>query len=264
MDTKQEKDEQNIAPEVVSPVCAVSEEVPTETTQSAGAGSSSILPFYKDKRIVSATVVAILILVGAGYYTYAQRVNSQTVAIVNGHKISQTEYEDSVSLIEKNAVAQGIDLTQETIQKEVKNQALEILVNNALLISAANAAKIEVTDAEVQEKYDELATELGGEDALKSKMIEIGLTEEKLRSNIEERVLADKYIESKTSINALTVTDDEVAAFLDGIDAGENELPPLDEIKPQIEAQILSQKQQQVVADLISSLREDATIELKI
>jgi hypothetical protein len=42
------------------------------------------------------------------------------------------------------------------------------------------------------------------------------------------------------------------------------ELPPLDEIRPQIEAQILNQKQQQVVATIVAQLREEGDIDIRI
>ena len=95
-------------------------------------------------------------------------------------------------------------------------------------------------------------------------MAEVGLTEEKLRSNIAERILSDLYIESVTTIEDVKVSDEEVKEFLKSINTGDAKLPPLDEIRPQIEEQILGQKRQQIVTDLLAKLRSEGKVEIKI
>jgi hypothetical protein len=226
---------------------------------------SHAVPFYKRYQTAIAAVVAVLILLGAGYYVYTKNYqDGGTVATVNGKVIYKKEFDDSVALMEQSATAQGIDLSQETIRKEIRDQALTVLINNALLITAAEDAGFKASNEDIEAKYAELVTEVGGEEELTQRMTEIGLTPEKLRSNIKERILADQYIESETDISSLTVSDEEVNQFMASLNTGETELPPIEEIRPQIEAQILSQKQQQIVADLIAKLRTEATIETRI
>lgn len=224
---------------------------------------SAPLPWYKNKKLLAAIGIAIVLLAGAGFYVYTMNTTGGTVAVVNGKKISQKEFDESVLLIEQNATAQGIDLTEETAKKEVRDQALEVLINNALLITAATDAGFEATDAAIQEKYDELATQLGGAETLAVRMAEVGLTEKKLRANIAERILSDLYIESVTTIEELSVSDEEVKEFIKGINLGDAKLPPLEEIRPQIEQQILSQKRQQIVTDLLTKLRAEGEVEIK-
>ncbi len=221
-------------------------------------------PFYKNKVMLIALAVALALILGAGYYAYMMSTTGGTVAVVNGKKITQKEFAENISLIEQAATAQGADITTPEVQKEIRNQALEVLVNNALLITAALGEEMTVTDDEVKAKYDDLIKQLGSEDELKKRMAEVGLTEEKLQNNIHERILFDKYIESKTDVNALTVTDEEINAFIKTINTGETTLPPLEEIKPQIEAQLLSQKKQQVIDDILTTLKGEATIDMKI
>lgn len=222
-------------------------------------------PFYKNKQLIVSIIVALALIGGAGYYVYTQYyAGGGIVAVVNGKNIYKKEFDESVALIKQTAVAQGIDLTQPNIEQSIQEQAMTTLVNNVLILSAAGKAGFKATDEEIQKKYDELVTQLGTADELKKRMAEVGLTEEKLRSNIAERTIADQYIESTTTIKELAVTEEEVQTFLKAIDTGAAELPPLEEIRPQIEAQILGQKQQQLVADLIERLRTSATIELKM
>jgi peptidyl-prolyl cis-trans isomerase SurA len=216
------------------------------------------------KLMVAAIVFAILLIGSAGGYYYYTKVRVDTVAIVNGYKIPRKDFNDSVAMIQKTATAQGASLADASIDAEIRKQAIDTLVNNALLISAAKKAGINIDDAKVQTEYDGLVTTLGGAENLKARMTEVGLTEEKLRSNIRERLIADAYIEAQTDIESLTVTDEEITKFLDGIKTEGTKLPPLEEIKPQIQAQILSEKQQTIVTDLLTKLRGDAKIEINI
>lgn len=227
-----------------------------------------------NKLKIALAILLVGVLVSGGVYFVLQD-KANTVAVVNGMKITQKELADSINLITQNATMQGIDVTTPEIQAEINKQAMSVLVNNALIISGAGAAGITAEEEKIQSEYDKLVTELGGEDELKARMAEVDLTEEKLRSNIRERIVADAFIESQTDIEALAVTEEEVNSLFDsfypdGIDAQKDEvgkdgapLPSEEVIKAQIEQQILGQKRQEVVNALITKLHDEATIEIK-
>jgi hypothetical protein len=268
METEQEKN--TTSPEAATAPVATettTEVLHTESTDIKATPSATESSFLKrNKALMIAVGIALLALLGAGgYYYYTQNMDKgAVVALVGDAKIYEKDYLESARLIEQNATSQGINLSDEAVKAEIKTQALDILINNALLLAAANQAGIASSEEDIQKKYDELATQLGGPEVLATEMAKVGLTEEKLRSNIEERVLADKYIESVTDIEVVSVTDEEIADFVKTITAGGQELPPLDEIRPQIQQQILGQKQQQIVSDLLAKLRSETTVERKI
>jgi hypothetical protein len=245
----------SVVPEMVSETIDVV--APIETTE-------TVLAWHKNKKVLASLIIAIALLAGAGWYGYTMNTTSGTVAVVNGKKIFQNEFDESRALIEQTATSQGADLADASVQAEVNKQALEILINNALLITAAEKAGFTAEASEVDAKYSELVAQLGGEEGLETKMKEIGLTAEKLKRNIKERILADKYIESETTIKTLTVSDEEVAEFLASISADVKDLPPLEEIRPQIEADILGQKQQEVVSELLAKLKAESEIKVNI
>lgn len=256
MDSTQEK-EQNVVgvlPETI---------IPAEEAASVMLLEAP-LPWYKNTKVLLAMGIAIALLAGASYYAYTMYTTGGTVAEVNGTKITRKALDESLVLVRQEATLQGADLTQEAVQKQVQDQALEVLVNNALLTTAAYDAGFSVTDEDIQAKYDELATQLGGAETLAAKMVEVGLTEEKLRSNIGDRVLTDLYIESVTTIEEVTVSDVEVAEFYKTINTGGAKVPPLAEIQDQIKEQILGQKRQQIVTDLLTKLRAEGSVEIKI
>ncbi len=202
-------------------------------------------------------------LVGVGYMLY-ERLYGNVVAIVNGTRITLASYEENVSMMMTSAELQGIDVSDPVVADEIEKQALENLINNELLIGAARNAGMGADVAAVQSAYDALVDEVGGEEELKSRMETVGLTSDVLKSNISDRLIVDQYIEAETDIETLTVAEDEINVYVTSLTEGGITLPPLEEIKPQIEATLLAEKQQQVVDELITRLRSEADITIRI
>ncbi len=221
-------------------------------------------PFYKKYATYIALALGATIILGAGFYMYSGfGTRGAVVATVNGTKIYQTELDESVNLLSQSAAAQGADVSDPATLAEIRTQALEVLISNTLITAAAEEEGITVSTEDVQKQYDGLLAQFGTQEELTAKMTEVGLTEEKLRENISDRVLADRYVEAVTDIETVTVTDEEIAEFVKTISEGGTEIPPLEEIRPQIESQIIMQKQQEIVTALIEKLRAEASIEIK-
>ncbi len=208
-----------------------------------------------------ALVLGIAISVG-GYAAY-DHYTEPIAAKVNGAKITQAELAESVQMMMKGAELQGIDVTDEAVRTEITSQALTNLINNELLLGAARKSGVSTNEAAVQTAYDSLVTEVGGEEELKSRMETVGLSLETLRGNIGDRLMVDEYIETETDIETITVTDEEITAYLSTIQTEGITLPPLEEIRPQIEASLIAERQQAIVDALIEKLRSEATIEIK-
>lgn len=212
------------------------------------------------KYVLLGVVVAVVFGVLYNVYTRTQK---DTVAVVNGTRITQTELDENVAMMTKSAEAQGVDVADATVTSEIRTQALENLISNALLTGAAKKAGKGANEAAVKTAYDSLVAEVGGEEELKTRMETVGLTTETLFKNIGDRLMVDAYIESVTDIKSLSVTDEEITAYLDSIKTEGVTLPPLEEIKPQIEATLLAEKQQKVVTDLIEKLRAEGEVEIR-
>jgi len=215
-------------------------------------------PFYKNIQLLMSVFVAILVLSGALYFVSTK---DSVVAVVNGEKIYQSELAENIKRMQDGAQMQGVDISSLEIQQEIYNQSIQMLIDNALLLQAAAKLNITVDSREVELRYNELLVQVGGEDELISQLALINMTVAQLKENIYDRVLVDKYLEEVTDIEELTVSDEDVASFLSGYDP--ETLPPLDTIRSEIEAQILSQKRQEVLSNLIQELRDSAVIEQK-
>lgn len=188
-------------------------------------------------------------------------------AIVNGEKITKADYEKNLLQLQNAATAQGADAADEAVQSEIKKQAIDVLVNTELLRQEARKDGSDVTPDQVEARYQEIVTSLGGVEALKAKMTELGITEESLRKDIEGEILIQGHLAKAVDTSSVAVSEAEVKAAYEQITATAGPaatIPPLAEIKTQLEAQIKTNKEQELVNAYITKIRETATIEVLI
>ncbi len=209
-----------------------------------------------------AFVGGLILALAIGYFFFI-RTAADVAAVVNGTKITAAEVAESADMMTKSAELQGMDVSDPVVLEQIRAQALENLINNELLMGAARQSGVTANEASIQSAYDELVTQVGGEEELQTRMATVGLTTDTLMGNITDRLIVDQYIESSTDIETITVTDEEIQTYLNSIVTDGVELPPLEEIKPQIEATLLAEKQQTLVNDLIEKLRSEAKIEIR-
>jgi hypothetical protein len=219
-------------------------------------------PRKKISRVHLALIAGVIAGLALGYFFFV-RANVDVAAVVNGTKITQAKVNENIDMMKKSAELQGIDVNDPVVATEIQTQALENLINNELLLGAARESGVTANEAAIQSAYETLVSEVGGEEVLKSRMETVGLTSDTLMGNISDRLMVDQYIESVTDIETVAVSDEEIATYLESITTEGVTLPPLEEIKPQIESTILAQKQQGIVDDLLAQLRSEATIEIK-
>jgi peptidyl-prolyl cis-trans isomerase SurA len=260
-------------PVVESPVVATPEAV-------------AVAPVAVDKKQVFiqygvATAVVLVIGVGLLYALEQQgRVNTgvfdkissivnpmPAAAIVNGTKITQADYDRNIQQLQTAATAQGADVADEAIQSEIKKQAIDVLVNTELLRQAAYADGSDVTAEQVEARYQEIVASLGGTEQLAAKMTELGITEPALRKDIEGEILIQGHLSKAVDVSTISVSEKELTdayAQISGTAATGVTVPPLAEIKEQLEAQLKTNKEQELVNAYIEKIREGAEIEVLI
>lgn len=182
---------------------------------------------------------------------------NRVVAIVNGEKIKNAELQTSIKQFTQIAAAQGMEAAGD----DIKNQALEVLINTSLLKQEAASRGISVTDADVTERVNGIQEELGGAEVLQERMNAIGISAEQLQSDVKNELLIQRLLDQVFTEANVEITDEEVVAVYEGAGGVEAGLPALEEVRPQIEAQIKSQKEQSAIDELLTSLKEKAVIE---
>lgn len=188
-----------------------------------------------------------------------------TVVKVNGEKIPESLYTKNFEQLTKQAATQGADVSDPATLAQVKQQSIDVLVNSALLKQAARAAGIKVSQEQIDERYQGIVDAQGGEEALATRMAELSITKEALLQDIEDEILIQTHLDSAIDMKTITVTDAEVEALYKSVTSNPAvDVPPLAEVRPQIEQEIRYGKQQELISEYIDTLKKDAKIEVLI
>jgi len=186
----------------------------------------------------------------------------RVVATVNSKDILNSELQVSIEQFTQMATAQGLDIANESIQAEIKNQSLEVMVNTELLKQEAVNTGIEVSDEDVTNRLQQIIGELGGEELLDERMLSLGISRDELQSDIREELLIQGLLDNEFAEAETLVTEEEVALVYEEASAGGTDLPALEEVRSQIEAQIIASKEQGIIDTLIADLREQSEINI--
>ncbi len=114
-------------------------------------------------------------------------------ANVNGEVIRRADFEDEIRRFEAAKHEAGIDLA--TLDG-YKNQVLQALIDRRLLAQGARANGIQLETGDVDAAVQDLAAELGGNEAMGVWLAETGYTLEGFKLALEEDMLAARMVES--------------------------------------------------------------------
>ena len=185
----------------------------------------------------------------------------EVIVVVNDVELTRAEYNRIRQQVLQNAQMMGMDISSPDTQAQVDEQAIDTLINTELIRQAAVASGSTVTSEEIEARYDEIVMQVGGEEALADSLAQLGLTNESLRADVEQELVIQRFLDQAVVTDDLVVTDTEVDELYEASGGAEAGLPPIDEVRPQIEQQILINKENELINELIESLRVDAEIE---
>lgn len=268
------KTETSVTAEEVTPVTS-SDSVVAEVSETPVA----VHPAKFNIKIYVATVLAILAIgtvlvfalekqgrISTGIFTtiIEKMEAKKPVAKVNDVTIVKKDLDSSVEQLIDIQKTQGVDVSDPTILEQVEQQAMDTLVNAELLRQAAVTEGITVTKEEIDDRYSQISEGLGGAEALAERMAEFKVTEESLRRDIENEFLINGLFKIKIPKDDIKVTDEEVIALYEQVKKTAADLPPLADVKEQIVKQISLNKEQEMIAKYLESLKSEAEIEILI
>lgn len=191
------------------------------------------------------------------------------VAEVNGVEITKDEF---VSLYEMQFTqwqAQSQQTGQALDQDQLRTQTAEAMVDAELLQQEADKRKIELTQEELDAALEELATasQLESTDDLLAALEEQGMSEKEVLAELEtqqrvERLLAEEIGDAEPTEDELLKLYEQAAAQQQQSGAGE--LPPFEEVRPQLVDQAVNTKKAEAHQALATTLREGAEITLNL
>ncbi len=126
--------------------------------------------------------------------------NGEVIATVNGEEVTRAEFNQALEQEKMQYQMQGIDLESEEMADMVGELEEQVLDNYFIipLILQQKAEKVgtEISDEEIEERYQQYVTEFGGEDALEEQMEMAGLDREELEKEIVKELSLQKYLDN--------------------------------------------------------------------
>ncbi len=189
------------------------------------------------------------------------------VAVVNGTEIGKDEftaaYETQFAQAADQAQIGGQDVDQDLLKASVA----ENLVSTELLRQEADSRGIEATPEARSGAIEDLLqqTQLSSEEELREAFADQGLDNAEFDARLVDQVRIDALLTQEAGDT--TPTDQEVEDAYDAAQAeqeaaGETAtpIPPLEDVRPQIESQLAGAKTSEATQALIAQLREDADV----
>lgn len=203
------------------------------------------------KKVVMGVFVLILLVGAIMWSSFNRTVESNVVAKVNGEEITS----DQVELIQQSFLQQGQQISEE--------DATEQAINQELLFQQSEQEGNSVTDEETESLIESQLTQQGTTlEEYKQQLESQGVSYENELENIKEQIEVENYLNSVFEEENLDVTKDEATGFYKVYnEQSPEELPPYEEVEPQIISILEQEKQRDIIESLIQELRESADIE---
>ncbi|MCW3489898.1 SurA N-terminal domain-containing protein [Dethiobacter alkaliphilus] len=200
---------------------------------------------------------------------------SKAIATVNGVGITYDDLQAQILEFEQMAQMQGMDLEDPDTVTILENQAVEVLINEQLLLQEAENKDIQISQSEIDEHIDQMKSGFEDEGQFEEALAAQGVAIEELADLIREDMLIQAVFAEAVpniSVSEDDVTDEEINEVYEQqkqmAEAQGMDLPPLEELEAEIEAFIIQQMQeaeeQQAIENLLAELRESSEIEINL
>lgn len=213
------------------------------------------------RRMALAAMLALGVLAAVGCGGDAE--TTSTVATVNGEEITEQELDVQLNQYRQQYASQGVDLDAEPeLLAEVQSAVLDEIIDQTLLLEYAADEGLTASQEAMDAEYQSLLQQVGGEETLQELLDAQGMSRDELMGLIEDEVVLKRLQSYVREQQGLEVTE---AALEDAYEQYQEmmpDIPPLDEIRPQLRAELEHQQYMQVLPALLETLRGDAEIEV--
>jgi peptidyl-prolyl cis-trans isomerase SurA len=205
---------------------------------------------------------------------------------VNGENIYASEYEKVVDRMVWSYEQQGMDFEGEDgeiLMQDIRDGVLEHLVQQRVMMQEADNLGLTISEEEVSAEFESLKSQFETEEAFQNVLDRTMFTEEELRETLHTEMTIEALLQR--AVDGITVEESEIIALYENYEAqyemqreilesSEEEiteeelamiqLPPYEDIKNDLELQILKEKQQEHMIIYVEELKEASEIEILI
>lgn len=190
------------------------------------------------------------------------------VATVDGKGISKQEYNKELESMKASYEQQGMpaDQMDSKMKKELEKSVLDQMINAELLLQTAEKDGVSIEEKEVDAELEKIKTNFGDEKQFEEALKKNKMTEKELKSQLKKQMTVNNYLDSK--VGKVEASEQEIQALYDQYKQqaeGQKQKPEeLEKIKPQLEQQVLSQKENEKITKLVEELRKKNEDKIKI
>lgn len=190
------------------------------------------------------------------------------VATVDGEGISKKQYEKELEATKATYEQQGmpVDQMDDKQKEEIEKSVLDQMINAELLLQTAEKDGISAEDKEVDAELEKIKGNFEDDKQFEDALKKNEMTEKELKSQLKKQMTVNKYLDSK--IGKVEASDKEIQDMYEQYkqlaQAQKQEPEELEKIKPQLEQQVLSQKESEKISKLVDDLRKKNEDKIKI
>lgn len=216
-------------------------------------------------------VLVAIVVVGAGWFIFSGPQNNNNASTDGSQNLNLTNNSDGNEVVAKvngeEIKSQQITRSKQALgprgQQVSDRQVLQQLVSQELLGQKAEEEGYSVSKEEAESS---LQSQLQQQDMsleeYKKQLESQGISYESQLPRLRRDLATQNYIDAEVGSQDSEVSDEEAKKFYDQQkQQSPDEMPPYEEIKPQIKQTLKQQKQQQAIRPLLKKLRQDANIE---
>lgn len=191
------------------------------------------------------------------------------VAEVNGKEITGEDFEQTYTGEFQQAAFQAQMSGQEIDEDALKQQIIEGLIGQELLIQAADAEKLEATDEAIDEALANYAaqSQMESVEEFIAALKENGLEEDEVKEQAATQVKIELLIDN--NLGEVDTSDEVLQEIYDDVkkqqeEAGAEDFPSFEDSKEDIVEYVKNQKQAETIQTLVDKYREEADVTIHL
>lgn len=211
-------------------------------------------------RFAGTFVLILMLTVAAAGCNLVQEDESDAVAVVNGVEISREEFDQEVERNVEMYTSQGYELTDEDMEL-VKEMALEQMISTELLLQQAEQKGITADEVDAEGEIEYIKSLFDSEEEFEQALAAQGFTEESYFELLKDSLIIHELLASQLDFDSIEVTEEEVQELFAMLEEEHGELD-FAEMEPHLTAQLVEEKEGQLINTYIQQLRDEADIEI--
>jgi glutaredoxin len=205
----------------------------------------------EDKKINNLILLIVVVLI-IGYTLYINK-----DLLIPKNKVTKTIIINN-EIITANEIEQDFNIAKKINEDLTLDEFIDQKITATLLLQEAKKENIEISETELNKEITELITSFNSEEEFYDELDKIGTSLAELETQIKKQVLIDKLINNIITKN-IEVSESEILFFYE--DKKETlENAPFEEVKPQIELLLFSEKENMALETYITQLKSKANI----